>query len=252
MDVIANGHGIDFIQNHANFNGVNNQVANGQLRPEYENGFGRRENNPNASSEEIDLSLRPWQSVIFPLILKIVHVLFRISIVLNLLFKRVQKKVVTNYYYRKICDTKNKLLADSFDKESSLKDQVRRCSSNTHEKDSFRDLQVLSDTIFNKKPSHIAFALLEANTFSIKDIGNLITWSVALGIKNISLYDLNGKLKGLKDILNCELLNKLPMHIKESRKIMWNIHLNSNLIENNDQAKSDEMYSQNSEHHEVR
>ena len=39
MDVIANGHEIDFIQNHANFNGVNNQVANGQLRPEYENGF---------------------------------------------------------------------------------------------------------------------------------------------------------------------------------------------------------------------
>ena len=81
MEVIANGHEIDFIQNHADFN---NQVANGQLRPEYENGFARRENHPNASTEEIDLSLRPWQSVIFPLILKIVHVLFRIFIVLNL------------------------------------------------------------------------------------------------------------------------------------------------------------------------
>jgi len=244
MEVIANGHEIDHNHDHANFIVGNNQIPNGELQAGYENGFAIVDQNSNNSSKEVDLTLSPWQSVLFPLILKTVHLILRIAITLSLWVKRLQKKTVTNWLYRKLCDEKDKVIAILFNEEKSLKDEVRKISSKTCEQKFFDRLGVLSDSTFKKKPSHIAFALSEANNFSVRDIANLIAWSVNLGINNVSLYDIDGKLKKHRDALNSELLKKLPKNILKSHPILWNTHSHRNLNESRNHLQPDEMLLQ--------
>jgi undecaprenyl pyrophosphate synthase len=51
----------------------------------------------------------------------------------------------------------------------------------------------------------------------------MIVWCVAMDIKTISLYDLDGKLKE-KNNLNIEISKKLPLPIQESQIVQWNTH----------------------------
>ena len=241
MEVIANGHEIDHNHDHGNFIAGNNPVPNGELQAGNENGFAIVDQNSNNSSKEVNLTLSPWQSVLFPLILKIVHLILRITITLSLLVKRLQKKTVTNWLYRKVCDEKDKILAILFNEGKSLKDEVRKISFNTCEQKFFDRLRVLSDSTLKKKPSHIAFALSEANNFSIRDIANLIAWSVNLGINNVSLYDIDGKLKKHTDTIDSELLKKLPKNILKSHPILWNTHSHRNSNECQNEIRPDEM-----------
>jgi len=241
MEAIANGHEIDHNHEHANFIAENNQVPNGELQAGYENGFALVDHNSNNSSKEVDLTLTSLQSVLFPLILKVVHVILRIAITLSLWVKRLQKKTVTNWLYRKVCDEKDKVIAILFNEGKSLKDEVRKISFNTCEQKFFDRLRVISDSTLKKKPSHIAFALSEANNFSIRDIANLIAWSVNLGINNVSLYDIDGMLKKHTDTIDSELLKKLPKNILKSHPILWNTHSHRNLNECRNEIRSDEM-----------
>ena len=252
MEVIANGHEIDHNHDHGNFIAGNNPVPNGELQAGNENGFAIVDQNSNNSSKEVNLTLSPWQSVLFPLILKIVHLILRITITLSLLIKRLQKKTVTNWLYRKVCDEKDKMVAILFNEGKSLKDEVRKVSLKTSEQKFFDRLRVLSDSTFKKKPSHIAFALSEANNFSIRDIANLIAWSVNLGINSVSLYDIDGKLKIHTNAINSELLKKLPKNILKSHPILWNTHGHRKLNESRNQIQPDEMLLQKHQSSEVR
>ena len=250
MEVIANGHDID-IQNHANYNAGNDPIPNGQLHAGNENGSARIENPLNPTPEKTDFTLSQWQAALFPWILKTIHIIFRILITFSLVLKRLQKKTVTSWYYRKLCDRKNELLSILFDESCSLKDDVRKYASKTNEKHGFDNLRILADSTFKKKPLHIAFAISETNTFSFKDIGNLIAWSIAIGIKNISLYDLNGKLKEQKEMLDFELRQKLPLHVIESNTVVWNSHTYCTFNESNNRTQTNKMYDQDSELHQV-
>ena len=42
-----------------------------------------------------------------------------------------------------------------------------------------------------KLPLHIGLVLVE-NDFSLRDLANIIVWSVTLGISHVSIYDANG------------------------------------------------------------
>ena len=46
--------------------------------------------------------------------------------------------------------------------------------------------------LLKKMPAHVGFLLVE-DEFSMKDLANMIVWSVALGISYISVYDINGE-----------------------------------------------------------
>ncbi|XP_076445781.1 dehydrodolichyl diphosphate synthase complex subunit nus1-like [Babylonia areolata] len=46
----------------------------------------------------------------------------------------------------------------------------------------------------SKLPLHIGMVVVE-NDFSIKDLANMIVWSVTMGISHISVYDMNGEMK---------------------------------------------------------
>ena len=46
--------------------------------------------------------------------------------------------------------------------------------------------------LLKKIPSHVGILVAE-DEFSLKDLANVIVWSVALGISYISVYDINGK-----------------------------------------------------------
>lgn len=46
----------------------------------------------------------------------------------------------------------------------------------------------------SKVPLHIGFVVVE-NDFSVKDLANMIVWSITMGISHISVYDMNGEIK---------------------------------------------------------
>ncbi|RUS75691.1 hypothetical protein EGW08_016557 [Elysia chlorotica] len=48
--------------------------------------------------------------------------------------------------------------------------------------------------LLKKVPSHVGILVAE-DEFSLKDLANVIVWSVALGISYISVYDINGEIK---------------------------------------------------------
>ena len=73
MEVIANGHDIDMIRNHANYNEGNVPIPNGQLHAGNENGSARIENPLNPTPEKTDLTLSQWQAALFPWFLKIIQ-----------------------------------------------------------------------------------------------------------------------------------------------------------------------------------
>ncbi|KAL8585802.1 hypothetical protein ACOMHN_037365 [Nucella lapillus] len=56
----------------------------------------------------------------------------------------------------------------------------------------------------SKVPLHIGFVVVE-NEFSLRDLANMIIWSITMGISHISLYDMNGEIKrtsrGFRDAL---------------------------------------------------
>ena len=130
----------------------------------------------------------------------------------------------------------------------STQESIRKLSLEVNKKHGFFALRALADTKLKKKPSHIAFAILECNVLSLDDIGNLIAWCVAIGIKNVTLYDLDGKLKEKKKSLNNKLLEKLPSDILELYTILWDTHSGSRSSENCDENHIDKMNMEKKAH----
>ncbi|GFS03477.1 nuclear undecaprenyl pyrophosphate synthase 1 homolog [Elysia marginata] len=54
--------------------------------------------------------------------------------------------------------------------------------------------------LLKKKPAHMGILVAE-DEFSLKDLANLIVWSVALDISYISVYDINGEIKRNSNLL---------------------------------------------------
>ena len=224
MEVVANGHEEIILQNgNANVN-LRNIAQNGHLRAENDNGHGQLRTNRHASPGKIDLSLSSWQKVLFPFILNVVHTVFRYMLVLGILCGRVQKKLTCKWSYRQLFALRKSLISKLLPNNSSIKENIRKHSLEVNEKRGFCQLRDLADTKLKKKPAHIAFAILEYNMLSLSDIANLIAWCVAMGIKNVTLYDLDGKLKEKKRYLSNELLEKLPISVLEFHTILWDTH----------------------------
>ena len=85
----------------------------------------------------------------------------------------------------------------------------------------FKEMRHLADTTLPKKPSHIAFAFLEDHKFSYGDIAKLVTWCIAIGVRNITLYDIAGKLKCQKKRLSREISQLTPLELRTYFMFMW-------------------------------
>ena len=248
MEVIANGHDAVRIQNgNANINIRNNDQI-GHLRARHENGHVQLNSNQEDGLGKIDLTLRSWQKVLFPLILGAVHTIFRYLLVLCILWGRMQKKVTSKLSYSKICDSRYFIISKLMPETCSTKKSIRKLSLEVHKKHSFFELRDLADTKLTKKPSHIAYAILECNVLSLDDIGNLVAWCVALGIKNVTLYDLDGKLKEKKKSLNNKLLEKLPINILAFYTILWDTHSGDCIPEGCDSIYNDKINMETKAH----
>ena len=241
MEVIVNGHEVVRNQNrNENINNRNN-AQNGHLQARHENGHVQLNSNQEVRPGKIDLTLRSWQKVLFPLILVAVHTIFRYVLVLGIWLGRMQKKLTSQWSYRKICDSLFSKISKLMPEKCSTQESIRKLSLEVNKKHGFYKLRDLADTKLKKKPSHIAFAILECNVLSLDDIGNLIAWCVAIGIKNVTLYDLDGKLKEKKKSLNNKLLEKLPANILELSTILWDTHSGSRNHEDCDDNHIDKM-----------
>ena len=91
----------------------------------------------------------------------------------------------------------------------------------------FTELRHLADTTLTKKPLHIAFAFLEDHRFSYCDIAKLVTWCVAIGVRNITLYDIAGKLKCQKEQLYGEISQWTPLEVRTYFMFMWDNYQNN-------------------------
>lgn len=75
-----------------------------------------------------------------------------------------------------------------------------------------------------KIPNHIAFILLE-NWLDYDVLANLVAWSLVLGIQNISLYDVKGRLKQNQHRLLIQLNHKLKESLPHQPiTITWRPH----------------------------
>ena len=227
MDVVVNGRHAGIHQGDpVNMNIQNNRERNGQFRVIHENGHAEVQNQPAVRREKTDFSLSSWQKVLFPLILRIVHIVARYIVAIGILWRRLQRKISSNWSLRKLRDLQNNLLSICHPGWCSIKDEIRNHSLEVHRKHNFVKLRYLADKNLRKKPLHIAFAYLEGNKFSYTDIGNLIVWCVAMNISNISVYDFDGKLKKQKNCLEQMISQRLPIEIQESCNIHWDTHTN--------------------------
>ena len=229
MEIVANGHDLAIYQNNPrNLNINNNRELNG-----HENGHMQVHGNQAVRHEKIDLSLNSWQKVLFPWILLIVHTIVRYIVAIGILWSRLRRKITTGWSWRKLCTARTSMFSILWPGWCSIKDEVQNSSIEIYTKEGFGRLRYLADTTLKKKPSHVAFAILEGNKFSYGDLANMVTWCIAIGIHNITLYDLDGKLKSQKTRLSCEIYKNVPLEVKTASSFLWTNHIGSSTDSHN-------------------
>ena len=100
---------------------------------------------------------------------------------------------------------------------------IKKLSATTLSNNIKKDfLAIQSDTIkLTKIPKHLAIAFLESS-ISIREVAQLVLWSIACGAKGVSLYDLNGFIKTRQNELETEV-NHLVKHLEHKPcNISWN------------------------------
>ncbi len=75
-------------------------------------------------------------------------------------------------------------------------------------------------SLLTKLPSHIAFAVSE-RCVSFFDLANLVAWSLAAGIPNVSLYDHDGKIKAGRTELMAAFRAQESLDAETRRSVSW-------------------------------
>ena len=221
MEIVANGHDLAIFHDSPNLNVNNNHEVNEQIRERHRNGNMQIHGYGTARHEKVVMTINSWQKVLFPCILIILHAIIRSLVATVTLWRRLKRKIISTCSARKLWSARAHLWSVLWPGWCSIVDEVRNSSLEVNTKQGCMKLRYMADSHLLKKPSHVAFAILEGNKFSYQDIANLIAWSIVMGINNISLYDLDGILKGQKTYLRCEAYKRIPLKLKESCTFLW-------------------------------
>jgi len=112
--------------------------------------------------QDPSLVLSRWQRIIFPLLLQLAHLIFRL---------------ITGLWYhlwRLHRDGKRLLITPAND---NVRKQLRKC------------------------PAHVAFVVNETGEVDVTRLAGLVAWCLETGINNVSLYDAGGRVKRIEEQL---------------------------------------------------